>query len=138
MTPQALAAIHAACFVVPRPWSEAEFAALLANPTVFLLTDSAGFLMARVVAEEAELLTLAVTPPEQRRGIGRRLVSHFLNVASTRGATRAFLEVSEKNVAAIGLYRALGFQDAGRRKRYYRDADGQVADALVLSCNLQG
>jgi [ribosomal protein S18]-alanine N-acetyltransferase len=138
VTPKALAAIHAASFVVPRPWSEAEFADLLASPTVFLLTESEGFLLGRVVADEAELLTLAVTPTNRRKGIGQRLVGRFLSEARSRGARHAFLEVSAENLAAIMLYRAIGFVDAGRRKAYYRAADGQPSDALVLSFNLQG
>ncbi len=138
MTPEDLSNLHMASFVSPRPWSEAEFADLLASPMVFLLTESDGFLLARVVADEAELLTLAVRPQERRKGIGRRLVSEFLSASRSRGATRAFLEVSTENPAAIMLYRAVGFQDAGRRKNYFRAADGPSADALVMLFNLQG
>jgi [ribosomal protein S18]-alanine N-acetyltransferase len=138
MTPAKLAAIHAASFVTPRPWSEAEFESLLASPMVFLLTESDGFLLARVVADEAELLTLAVAPQARRKGIGRRLVGQFLAAAGSRGAARAFLEVSAENPAARMLYRGMGFVEAGRRAGYFQGADGQSADALVLSFNLQG
>ena len=133
-----LAAIHAASFVVPRPWSDVEFVRLLASPRVFLLTEPDAFLLARVVADEAELLTLAVAPADRRKGIGRRLVGQFLAASRSRGANRAFLEVSADNPAAIVLYRAMGFVEAGHRKGYFRAPDGPSADALVLSFNLQG
>jgi [ribosomal protein S18]-alanine N-acetyltransferase len=138
MTPTELADLHKASFVTPRPWSDAEFADLLESPMVFLLTESAGFLLGRVVADEAELLTLAVTPTNRRKGIGGRLVGRFLSEARSRGARHAFLEVSAENLAAIMLYRAIGFVDSGRRKGYFRAANGQSSDALVLSFNLQG
>jgi [ribosomal protein S18]-alanine N-acetyltransferase len=138
VTPVKLAVIHAASFVTPRPWSKAEFESLLASPMVFLLTESDGFLLARVAADEAELLTLAVAPQERRKGIGRRLVGRFLAAAGSRGAARAFLEVSAENPAAILLYLGMGFVEAGRRTGYFQGADGQSADALVLSFNLQG
>ena len=59
-----MAALHAACFAFPRPWSAAEFAALLADPLVFVQTLPGGFVMGRAVAGEAELLTVAVAPDQ--------------------------------------------------------------------------
>ncbi len=136
MTPEALAALHAASFTMPRPWSAIEFAGLLADRHVFLLTESGGFLLARVVADEAELLTLAVAPTMRRQGLGRRLVAQFLMQAKLQGATRAFLEVSTENVLATRLYAISGFVETGRRKGYFHGPDGRPADALVLCCNL--
>ncbi len=129
MTPGALAALHARCFAVPRPWTAAEVAALLADPLVFLLAEGdAGFLVGRAVAGEAEILTLAVAPEARRRGLGRRLVARFVTQARARGAAEAFLEVAAGNAGALALYRAAGFAETGRRRAYY--ADG--TDALVL------
>ena len=139
MTPEALAALHAAAFTHPRPWSAAEFAALLAGPGVFLLTEGTeGLLMGRALAGEAELLTIAVAPSARRRGLGARLVGRFLDAAAARGADRAFLEVAADNVAAQALYASAGFAPAGRRRGYYRDAAGAAVDALVLSRALPG
>ena len=138
MTPDALAALHARSFTVPRPWSAAEFAALLRNPGVILATESDGFVLGRVVADEAELLTLAVAPGQRRTGIGRRLIDRFLLAAHAAGALRAFLEVSVENDAATRLYRAAGFVDAGRRPGYFQGPDGPAVDALILSCDLRG
>ncbi len=137
MTPADLAALHARAFTVPRPWAEAEFAALLADPLAFLLIEGdAGFLIGRAVAGEAELLTLAVAPEARRRGLGGRLVARFLYQARLRGAETAFLEVAAGNSAALSVYRAHGFVDAGRRRGYYHHAGEQPEDALVLSRSL--
>lgn len=132
MTPAELATLHAACFTTPRPWTEAEFAGFLASPLVFLLTAQQGFLLARVVAGEAELLTLAVARDARRQGVGTRLVEGFLSEAQARGAESAFLEVAETNVAARALYAAAGFVPAGKRREYYHAADGSLQDALIL------
>lgn len=135
MTPEALAALHARCFLCPPPWTAQAFAALLAGPGVFLLThpaadppEAVGFLLGRAVAGEAEVLTLAVDPAVRRAGAGRALVAAFLAKARRRDAADAFLEVASDNVAARGLYAATGWHAAGRRPAYY----GPGIDALVL------
>jgi ribosomal-protein-alanine N-acetyltransferase len=127
--PAALAALHAAAFRHPRPWTAAEFAAVLAGPGAFLLTDGGGFLIGRAVADAAEILTLAVPAAARRRGTGRRLVAAFEAEARARGAVRAFLEVAADNAPALALYRGAGWQEAGRRRGYYTPG----IDALLLA-----
>ncbi|MFN3847620.1 MAG: ribosomal protein S18-alanine N-acetyltransferase [Paracoccaceae bacterium] len=129
----ALAALHAACFTLPRPWTASEITALFDTPHVFAIHESGGFLIGRAVAGEAELLTLAVSPDLRRLGMGRRLVHTFLTEAAARGATSAFLEVAASNFPAIALYEQTGFAPVGRRKGYYRGPNGTQDDALVLS-----
>ena len=131
--PATLAAIHAAAIATPRPWSADEIADLLASPGAFLLTEPGGFLMGRVIADEAELLTVAVKPEARRRGLGARLVAAFLGEARTRGAATAFLEVAADNHAAHALYASAGFTKAGRRPGYYTTLDGKRIDALILT-----
>lgn len=127
----ALAALHATAF--DRPWGEAEIAALLATPRVVALAEpGAGFVMVRAVADEAEILTLAVVPAARRRGLGRRLVEAAAAWAESAGAASLFLEVAEDNVAARALYAATGFAEAGRRPGYYARAGAAAVDALVL------
>ena len=128
MTPEAMAALHGACFTLPRPWVAAEFAAMLADPLILVLAEPGGLLVGRVVAEEAEVLTLAVAPGARRGGIGAHLVARFLDEAAARGAEAAFLEVATSNRAAIGLYQQAGFARTGIRRGYY---DG--TDALILA-----
>ncbi|MBZ4022576.1 ribosomal-protein-alanine N-acetyltransferase [Rhodobacter sp. TJ_12] len=132
MDPSALERLHAACFTTPRPWSAAEFADLIRSRHCFLLCAAQGFLLGRVIADEAELLTLAVDPQSRRQGIGAKLVSDFLTTARARGATTAFLEVAANNNAAQVLYARTGWTKAGRRKGYYHAPDGTAEDALVL------
>ncbi|MFN3721524.1 MAG: GNAT family N-acetyltransferase [Paracoccaceae bacterium] len=127
-----LAAIHAACFTLPRPWNAGEIAALLDSPYVFVLTEPHGFLMGRAIAGEAELLTLAVLPAARRQGLGARLTLQFLAESRARNATHAFLEVAAGNGPAIALYEQVGFSPMGRRSRYYIGSDGLTDDALVL------
>lgn len=129
MTPQALATLHARCFdAAPRPWSADEFADLLESFGAFLLTQPGGFLLGRVIADEAELLTLAVAPDHRRAGLGRTLTTAFAATSSERGARTAFLEVAAANDPARALYSRLGWHEAGRRRNYY----GAGIDAVVL------
>jgi ribosomal-protein-alanine N-acetyltransferase len=127
-----LAAIHAETF--DRPWGQAALANLLDAPGVFALTDpkSHGFILIRLVADEGEILTLAVIPPARRQGLARRLLEQAVVTAVSRGAASLFLEVSADNAAAIGLYRAAGFGVVGRRADYYARSAGPPVDALVL------
>ncbi len=136
MTPDSLAALHAACFTSPRPWTAVEFADLLSNPFVFLLTEPGGFMMGRVIADEAEVLTIAVDPTLRQKGIGARLINRFLSESASRGAVSAFLEVAEGNTAARALYARSGFTESGRRRGYYHHPDGSPDDALVMTCTL--
>jgi ribosomal-protein-alanine N-acetyltransferase len=93
------------------------------------------FILARAVADEAEVLTLAVDPPHRRSGIGRVLVEAVALNAAAAGARSLFLEVASDNDAALGLYRAAGFSPVGQRPAYYRRGAGAV-DALVLRRDL--
>ncbi|HUC17718.1 MAG TPA: GNAT family N-acetyltransferase [Acetobacteraceae bacterium] len=129
----AMAAIHAGAFPPGARWGEETFTAQLALPGVFGLIDpEGGFILLRVVVEEAEVLTLAVAVAAQRRGLGRALLAAAMARAQAKGARRILLEVSERNETARALYGAAGFAEIGRRRRYY--ADG--ADALVLAAML--
>ncbi|MBC9247332.1 ribosomal protein S18-alanine N-acetyltransferase [Paracoccus sp. 11-3] len=133
MTPVELARLHAACFTTPRPWSEADFASILTTTGAFLLTRPAGFLIGRVVADEAELLTVAVTPNARRTGTGRALMMEFDAASRDRGAATAFLEVAANNDPALALYRATGWQQIGQRRRYY----GPDLDAIIMQLSFR-
>lgn len=128
-----LAALHQAAFPAD-PWREPAMGRLLAMPGAFALIatldgEPAGLALARVAADEAEIVTLGVAPAHTRRGIGRHLLAATAVEAAKRGAARLFLEVAEANLAARRLYAAGGFREAGRRRRYYPDGD----DAVVLA-----
>ena len=128
-----MAGIHAAAFPPAEQWPAPAFAELLALPGVYGLVDPAGgLILARTAVDEAEILTFAVTPDVQRRGVGRGLLRAAMEIAGSRGAASVFLEVSARNRPALALYAAAGFAECGRRLRYYSDG----ADALVLRATL--
>ena len=132
MTPVDMAALHGRCFTSPRPWMAAEFAAIVCDPLCFTLIESGGFLIGRAVADEAEILTLAVDPEARRRGNGARLVQEFLAEAQSRGAASAFLEVAADNQPAIALYLQAEFAKVGLRRGYYAQPDCAAVDAVVM------
>ena len=119
-------------------WTRSQCAGILPMTGVSLFLareedgeDVVGFSLSRSVADEAELLLIAVDPARQREGVGRRLLDHFLKHARNLGAARVHLEVRDGN-AAIEMYRTAGFEQVGRRRNYYHGADGQRFDALTL------
>ena len=127
-----LAALHAGCFPEDGRWDEAAMIAVLAMPGCFAAVDPDGLALARVAADEAELLTLGVLPQGRGRGVGLGLLEATVAEAARLGAARLFLEVAEGNVAARALYARAGLVEVGRRRRYYSDGD----DALVLALPL--
>lgn len=96
---------------------------------------AAGFALSRCVADEEELLLIAVDPAHRGRGIGSALLGRFLGAARTRGVTRLFLEMREGN-RAEALYRRYGFESVGRRRHYYRRGSGGALDAITFAREL--
>ena len=134
------AAIHAEACGGPHdtPWGAQAFAGLLDQPGVFSVEGRDGFILMRAVADEAEILTLAVRPGARRAGEGGRLVREGVAGAAALGARRVFLEVAGDNAAARALYARTGFVEAGRRPGYYAAPDGSRRDALLLALDLDG
>ena len=91
-----------------------------------------GFVLSRLAADEAEILTIAVDAAHQGRGVGRALLSENLRQAANAGAKAMFLEVAKDNGAALALYERFGFVKVGERAGYYRRADGTRATAIVM------
>ena len=120
-------------------WTAAQCAGLLPLPGVWLSIardgdQVIGFALGRVVLKEAELLLLAVRRDGRGRGIGQLLLDRFRLVATSRGADKLHLEVRAGN-AAVNLYKRAGFTEVGRRRSYYTGRDGQIYDALTLTCS---
>lgn len=131
----ALAGLHSESFA--SGWSAAEFAGLLAAPGALGFVgheagEAVGFLLARAVADEAEILTVAVAPRHRGSGAGLALVQAAASAAKRDGAAALYLEVATDNAAALALYARAGFERAGFRPRYYARAGGEPVDALVL------
>lgn len=136
MTPEALAGLHARAFSSPRPWNAREIGDLLASPHVFVTGNTRAFAMGRVIADEAELLTIATDPAHRRSGLARATLAAFHAAAITRGATTAILEVAADNAPARALYAGAGYAQTGLRRGYYRSPAGTAIDALLLSRSL--
>lgn len=131
--PALLAALHRTCF--DAPWSEKAFADILAMPgaAAWVLEDEsgpAGFLVCRQAADEAEIITVGVAPARRRHGLAAEMIRQA--VRELEGCATLFLEVAEANRAARALYSTLGFNEVGRRPKYYDNGD----DALILARSL--
>jgi ribosomal-protein-alanine N-acetyltransferase len=131
----AIAAVHAASF--QRGWDEDELRGLLLDRNVVCHRATVGrslvaFILSRLAAGEAEILSVAVAPGWRRRRLSRPLLDLHLRRLAGLGVRTVFLEVDEKNAPAGRLYRRAGFYDVGRRQGYY--AGG--AAALVLRRDL--
>lgn len=140
----AVATIHHEDFV--RPWSEEEFSGLLNQEAVFGFAARevghgneapVGFVLSRLAAGEAEILTVAVARTHRRLGLGWQLMDAVLRELHTRRAEALFLEADETNTPAIALYKRFGFRQVGRRPNYYSSADGSSAGALVMRRDLR-
>ena len=136
----ALSRLHGAAFA--ESWSGQSIHGLLGTPGTFAVTATArgdllGFAMARIAADEAEILTLAVLEAARRQGVGAALVEAAGRHAFDKAVRSMFLEVATANRAARALYTKLGFLEVGRRQGYYRVAPGESADdALLLRAGL--
>ncbi len=123
-----------------RAWSAAEFVGLLSSPGCFAIAaraddGDAGFALARVVLDEAELLTIGVASAHRRRGVASGLLARAMAACATRGAAMLFLEVAADNDAALGLYRASGFHVVGRRVGYFPGQSSPI-DGLTMRADL--
>lgn len=134
-----LAQLHGAAF--HRGWGEGEFEEMLAagNTLVHRLRAGRaviGFVVSRIAADEAEILSIAVDARHRGRGLSRDLLLTHLRYLAGRGVRIVFLEVEDNNRPARRLYDRAGFAVAGRRARYYREAGGEERDALVMRRDL--
>ncbi len=134
----AMARLHGASF--RRGWSDGEFERLLAERNVvahraLVGRTLAGFVISRLAAGEAEILSIAVAAARRGRGLARRLIELHLRRLAGLGCRTVFLEVDEDNQPARRLYRRAGFLEVGRREAYYSKDAGPSA-ALVLRRDL--
>lgn len=132
----ALAALEVCCFT--DPWSKASIEGALGAESVHTVVAEeegavVGYGFISVVADECEVLNLAVAPTARRRGIGDALLSDMLSYGAARGAATGYLEVRRSNEGAIRLYENAGFTAIGIRKNYYRYP---AEDAVIMAAKL--
>jgi ribosomal-protein-alanine N-acetyltransferase len=134
-----IARLHAASF--HRGWSDGEIERLLVERSTVAHRATRGgalhgFILSRLVADEAEILSVAVAASQRGRGVARALLNLHLRRLAGLGARAVFLEVDEHNEPAQRLYRRAGFREVGRRPGYYQQGRDQPAAALVLRRDL--
>lgn len=134
----ALAALHATSFA--HPWSVVTFESMLSERAIHVHVAEGrgliGFIVSRLVLDEAEILSVVVESRARGAGTGRRLVEANLDSLALARARQVFLEVDAANRPAIAVYDRLGFVQIGSRAGYYRAADGSRHDALTMRLDL--
>ncbi len=122
------------------PWSQGIFRDCLLAGYYCLVLDVVGTVtgygIMSIAAAEAHILNLCIHPSLQRQGNGRRLLTAMMVKAEELEVNRIFLEVRPSNKAALGLYKAAGFDRVGIRPSYYQ-ADYDREDAVVLALTLR-
>lgn len=136
----AMSALHSASF--EDGWSEQDFVTWLSRRHGFAIVahqdnesrerEAVAFGLALAAGDDAELLTIAVAESARRAGIGGEVFFALDEQANKRSLKRWVLEVRHNNLAAVALYKSLGFVEIAVRKAYYRVAEGR-ADALVMA-----
>jgi ribosomal protein S18 acetylase RimI-like enzyme len=132
--------LHALSF--DHPWDGESIRKLMVVPGTLALAAMSplgkplGFLLVRAAADEAEILTLAVSPPLRRRRIASRLIAGAIDLLSVTGARRLHIEVARSNIPAMRLYESAGFAVNGTRRHYYAKRDGSYEDAVMMSRSL--
>jgi ribosomal-protein-alanine N-acetyltransferase len=125
------------------PYPEVMAAALLRTPgtSCFLALGGLertplGFLVVRVILDEAEVLSIGTLSDGRRQGVGTALLRKTFDAVLIEGARVVHLEVGEDNPGAVALYRKLGFRPTGRRANYYTRADKRRVAAILMTCDL--
>ena len=133
-----LSDIHTGAFA--RPWGMEDFEAFLIDSAVQLdglflgrSRQPSGFVVSRIVLDEAEILSVALARSVRGRGLARPLLAQHLQALAHAGVARVHLEVEQGNEPAIALYRRLGFAQSGLRPGYYARPDGTRATALSMT-----
>ena len=123
----------------PFPWTRGIFRDCLHANYPMWVQERAGRMVGygvlSIAADEAHVLNLCTAPDHEGEGLGRRMLQALLRIARGHGAQRVFLEVRPSTPGAIVLYPSEGFNEIGRRPRYYPARDGRE-DALVMAIEL--
>lgn len=121
--------LHRVCFP-ERPWSAGEFADLKKSGCDIMASQN-GFVVWRVVADEAEIITIGVHPDARRGGIAAAMLTLVENDVKKRGGKKIFLEVAENNVPARALYEHNGYVRVGVRPKYYNGVDAILMEKAL-------
>ena len=127
-----IAKLEEICF--SDPWSETSIKTELNNPlSYWLVADDngiiAGYVGSQSVLDSADMMNIAIAPEYRRQGIGRKLIDNLIAHLQEQNVIALLLEVRVSNAAAISLYQKFGFEQVGRRPRYYHNPR---EDALIF------
>ncbi len=132
---ETLRSLHSQGF--ERAWGVNEFEGLLFDSSVVThIASHIGFIMSRIAADEAEILSFVVAKQSRRKGIASKLLATHIASLAQVGVQNLFLEVDEFNMAAIKLYTGFGFDNVGKRNAYYKRDDGSTSAAIVMKRGL--
>ncbi|MBR6010194.1 MAG: ribosomal protein S18-alanine N-acetyltransferase [Alphaproteobacteria bacterium] len=121
-----LANLHQKCFP-NKPWSADDFRDLKNSGCEIIMSEN-GFIVYRIVVDEAEIITIGVNPDFRRQGIAAAMIGIIEKTLKNQGVKKIFLEVASNNIPAQKLYENSGFVQVGLRPKYY---DG--VDAILMS-----
>lgn len=127
-----IARLETICF--SDPWSEKSISSELNNCLSYWLVAEqdglvVGYVGSQSVLDSADMMNIAVAPSYRRKGIGRALINALADHLVSKGIRFLLLEVRVSNTSAISLYKSLGFEQVGKRPRYYNNPR---EDALIL------
>lgn len=121
--------LHRACFP-NKPWSAADFADLKKSGCDIIASQN-GFIVWRVVADQAEIITIGVHPDARRGGIATAMLVLAETDAKKRGATKMFLEVADNNRPARAMYEHNGYKQINIRPKYYDGIDAILMEKIL-------
>ena len=121
-----LSNLHKKCFP-NKPWSADDFRDLKNSGCEIIMSEN-GFVVYRIAADEAEIITIGVNPDFRRNGIASAMIGIIEKTFKNQGVKKLFLEVALNNIPAQKLYESMGFKTVGLRPKYY---DG--VDAILMS-----
>lgn len=133
MTPAGLARTHAAAFGPDSGWPARDFANYIDDPFCLILGTDSCFVIVRLAAAEAEILTLATHPDVQKKGRATALLRDTLKRLRRVNVEEVFLDVSDQNTAARALYARCGFTGFAMRHKYYKNGATAICMKAVLS-----
>ncbi len=102
------------------------------NARVMVDEQLAGFYIGEGVLDESSLIEICIHPDFQGKGLGRKLLAHYIEQGKERGFMSCWLEVRESNTAAHKLYQSMDFNEVDRRINYYPTNTGKE-DAIIMS-----
>lgn len=125
--------------IYTHPWTRGNFDdSLKSGYSAWVLLEGTkiiGYALMMMVLDEAHLLNLSIDKHYQKRGLGRLLLEHMIEIAKRHDAANMFLEVRPSNISAIALYENIGFNEMAIRRGYYPAHNGRE-DAVLMGLAL--